>query len=320
MKTLKKILLLLCLFAGSTGLSQAQNPVNDSINIQIDEKMEVNITVFDFKDLSQKVKNDLTSLRSIVKDYKNFNEYTSYFLNFKPGKSLAIKQMVPDERIIWENGKQITYHFDNKCKITADSYVLQIRFNSLNEMLSDSSIHKITNVIDSTEMYRGRFVATYNYSYNGEKLIHSPETDKIRGQLDALLLMGGIGASLIKNQLVTDITARAGIVFSKKGIWKNQYYLSFNQYYTFYSNQKLQFNNFINLGYSYNLSNDVKKSNWMGFELGYLVTRHGDLFEKNTFRLGVNWELGKYISVMPQLFVAGDFSNMYPGLRIGFGF
>jgi len=44
------------------------------------------------------------------------------------------------------------------------------------------------------------------------------------------------------------------------------------------------------------------------------------MFKKNTFKLGVNWDLGRYFPVSPQLYISGDFEEFYPALRIGFGF
>ena len=75
----------------------------------------------------------------------------------------------------------------------------------------------------------------------------------------------------------------------------------------------------MNAGYRYNLSKTMYKPNWLGVELGYLLSRHGKLFRKNTFRFGVNWEIGKYITVAPQIYISGDFNEIYPAVRIGFG-
>ena len=109
-----------------------------------------------------------------------------------------------------------------------------------------------------------------------------------------------------------------GFTFSKKGIWKNQFYLSYNQLSHFENNSKINLNGFVNIGYRYNLSKTIGNPNWLGVELGYLVNRNGDLFGKNTFKFGVNWEIGKYISVSPQLYLSSDL--VYPAVRIGFGF
>ena len=78
-------------------------------------------------------------------------------------------------------------------------------------------------------------------------------------------------------------------------------------------------NNFTNLGYRRNFSNQKDKSNWIGFEIGTLTKQSGDVFKPNTMRLGINWEAGKHITVSPQLYFNGFFQQVSPGFRIGIG-
>ena len=133
-----------------------------------------------------------------------------------------------------------------------------------------------------------------------------------------LFIKGGVGASIIKGELVMDLSAEIGLGFGKKGILKNQFYLSYTPLFDFVDNSTIDLNHFVNLGYRYNLSKNKNDSNWLGVELGYLVSQEGDLFNENTFKIGVNWEVGKYISISPQLYVSKELT--YPAVRIGFGF
>ena len=63
-----------------------------------------------------------------------------------------------------------------------------------------------------------------------------------------------------------------------------------------------------------------QSGDWFGAELGYLTNRNGNFFDKNTFRLGVNWDIGRYMSVSPCLYISDNFNKMYPGIRLGIGF
>ena len=317
MKSLKNILPLMLLLISST-IVYAQKPFLDSVRVQIDNKMELELAVNDYKNLEENIKTDLISLQSILKDSNSISEGTSYTITYSPKKSVSIKQSGQSERIIWKDNTMTLTQFNNQCIINSDNYSLLIRFNNIEDLTSDSLIGRIKGAINATYAIQGQFASTYNYAFQGNNLVHYDQLDKLNGQLDALSLKGGVGANLIKNQPVLDITAEAGILFSKKGIWKSNIYSAYNQLSYFDDKSKVNLNGFANIGYRYNFSNDIKSPNWLGVELGYLVNRNGDLFEKNTFRLGVNWEIGKYISVSPQLYFSG--SSSYPALRIGFGF
>ncbi|NCA79573.1 MAG: hypothetical protein EOM76_05220 [Sphingobacteriia bacterium] len=280
--------------------------------------MELELAVNNYNDLSGNIEKDLKSLQSILKKSDEIPDGISYTITYSPNKSVTVKQSAQSEKIIWKDSKQVPYKCNNQCFIRSVNYFLLIRFEDLESITSESLIARINEVIHATDTIQGRFAATYNYTFQNGNLVHNKQLDKLNGQLDAISFKGGVGASLIKNQPVVDISAEIGLFFCKKGIWKNNYYLSYNQLSSFDDNSKVNLNGFANIGYRNNLSNDIKSPNWLGLEFGYLVNRNGDLFEKNTFKFGVNWEIGKYISVSPQLYFSG--SSSYPAVRIGFGF
>jgi len=320
MNNLRNVYIILLLLFITIQITNGQRSYHDSISVQIDDKMELNMTVFDFKGLSSNAVKDLKSLQTLLNDKSAINENESYTITYEPDKMLSIKHGGAGERIIWENGKQTRFQFNNQCDIHSDTYSLQIRFNALDMLLSESLISKLKEVIDTTITIHGGFTATYNYSFHGAELIHNKQLDKVNGQMDMWNLKGGVGVNLIKNKPVIDFSEEMGFIFSKKGIWKNQYYLSYNQLFDFRDNSKVNLNSFLNIGYRYNLARNIGNTNWLGVELGYLIMRNGDLFDKSTFKLGVNWEVGKLISVSPQFYLSGDMKQLYPAVRIGFGF
>lgn len=316
MKKLRKIypaslLLLGCIIANG------QKPLLDSICVQIDDNIALRMGIYEYSGLAENVAKDLKSLQSVLKDNIDIPEETAYSINYEPDELLTIEKTGSIEKIVWKNGEHSTYKYDYQCNISSNNYSLSIQYNELETLFSESLIDKIRKVVDTTNTLQGRLSVTYNYSFQGDNMIHDHLSDKVNGQLDALSLKGGVGANLIKNQPVVDLSAEAGLMFSKKGILKNQFYLSYNQLSDFSDVSKVSLNGFANIGYRYNLSHAASNPNWLGVELGYLTVKQGDLFEKNTFRLGVNWEIGKYMTVAPQLYFSGN--SIYPAIRIGFG-
>ena len=289
----------------------------DSVSVEIEDKIELGMSIYDYSDLVNNVENDLKSLHEILKGNQDTPE-PPYSIFYKPNKKLSIKQSGPAERIIWKNGKQTRYQFNNKCEILSDKYQLHIEFNELESLISTDLIEKLKEVIDTTSAIQGRFSSTYNYSFKEEDLVHNKELDEYIGQRDMLFIKAGVGASLLNGQLVMDLSAEVGLGFSKKGILKNQFYLSYTPLFDFVDNSTIDLNHFVNLGYRYNLSKNKDDDNWLGVEFGYLVSQEGELFNEDTFKFGVNWEIGKYISISPQLYVSKELT--FPAVRIGFGF
>ncbi|MBK8805265.1 MAG: hypothetical protein IPO21_00905 [Bacteroidales bacterium] len=319
MKKTRKIITVSILLLSSI-ISYGQKLCLDSINVQIDNKIELSLSIYEYSNLVENIEKDLQSLHSILKDNKEIPENGSYSILYEPDKLLSIKQTGPIEKIIWENGKQTRYQFNNQCNINSNNYYLKIQYNELEKVVSDSLIIKIKQVIDSTSTIKGRLSKTLNYSFQGNCVTHNEQFDKINGQKDAIFFKGGVGVNLIKNQPVIDLALEIGFAFSKKGILKNQIYLSYNQLIVYNDNSifNINSNSFFNLGYRYNLSNTFKNPNWIGLELGYLVSKEGNFFGKNTFKFGVNWEVGKYITISPQLYFSVDLL-LCPAIRIGFG-
>ena len=317
MKNLIRTAALSLILLSSIMISYGQKHVLDSVYVQINDNMELNLAIYEYPHLFENVEKDLKSLQSILKDNKIISGQASCTIDYEPDNLLSVKQTEPSEKIIWVNGKQIRYQFNNHCYIYSNQYKLKIKFNELEDLISDSLIIKLKQVIDTTSIIQNRSSKTYNYSFQGETLIRNKQLDGYNGQRDIISLKGGIGVNLIKNQAVIDLSAEMAFVFSKKGIQENQFYLTYNQLSDFSNNSKDNLNGFVDAGYRHNLSYSVKDPNWIGIEIGFLTGRQGDLFEKNTVKLGVNWEIGKYISISPQLYISNK--STYPAVRIGFG-
>lgn len=317
--TLKAPILALFILFGSSFI-YAQKEVLDSVCVLVNDKAELNLAIYKYKNLRENMESDFKSFQLILKENIDIPEKEPYTIKYEPNKSLTIKQNPGGEKLIWANGEQTRYQFNNQCNITSDNYYLRIQFNEMDELISDSLLAQLLQVIDTTSNIQDRYSGTFNYSFEGEQLTHQKQLDQRTGQTDVLMLSGGVGANLIKSVPVIDASAELAIALRKKSLLKNQYYVSYNLLFDFTDESQINLNGFLNIGYRKNLSNKAGKSNWLGVELGYLVNKQGDLFGKNTFKLAVNWELGKYISVSPQLYMSDNFTEFYPAVRIGFGF
>ncbi len=194
----------------------AQRPILDSLYVDIEDKLELRMSIYEYADLAESVESDLKSLHEILKVNKDIPEKTSYSIFYKPNKKLSISPLGPTERIIWENGKQTRYQFNNKCEILSDKYHLYIEYNELESLVSTNLIGKMKEVIDTTSAIQGRFSKTYNYSFIEGSLVHNRQLDEQVGNMDMLFLKGGVGASLIKNQPVIDVAAEIGLGFGKR--------------------------------------------------------------------------------------------------------
>ena len=130
----------------------------------------------------------------------------------------------------------------------------------------------------------------------------------------------GVGMGIVQNKFFTDFDFRIGRYGTHKGIIKRHQYISYNLLYDFNSDNSTHINQFINLGFRFNLSNNLHDYRWMGFEVGYLIGSSGELFESPTFKLGTMLDLTNTIKVYPEIYFDDGFSKIYPGVRIGIQF
>jgi hypothetical protein len=316
MKNLKQIFTA-TLIISFTSLCFAQKNSIDSLFVEIDSKIEVKISVYDYSNLKETVSDDLKELQEILTANQDVPQNSPHIISYKPGKKLTIKNKETTETIIWENGKYATYKFKNRCEILSDKYHLYVDFNDLENLVSKDLITKLAEAIEMTKVNNSRQSKVFEYSFEKDSLVKNENYNN--GSIgDMLSLKAGVGVNLIKNQPVIDLSGELAFTFQRKGILKNQYYLSYNLLYDFIEDSEININSFLNVGYRYNLSNNKEDTSWLGVEFGYLVSKEGEMFDEDTFRFGFNWEVGNNITISPQLYISSE--QTYPGLRIGFGF
>ena len=157
---------------------------------------------------------------------------------------------------------------------------------------------------------------TITYEFMNGKI---NELEVKNNQTDYIDLQLGAGAGLIRNKWVTDLSFGIGIGLNHKGNDRLPY-LSTNMIFDFAPENKININTFLNAGYTFNVASRKNKPEYLGVEIGYLVSRKGDLFGKNTFKLAFNWSPAKNIRVSPALYLTDNFNQAFPGVRVGFGF
>ena len=140
---------------------------------------------------------------------------------------------------------------------------------------------------------------------------------------DMLILNAGVGAGIVKNQWVNDISFKIGLAFGEKGLQQNLYFAEFKMVYDF-SNASgdniFSVNSFVTAGWEHNFSKNSEKEKWFGLSLGYLVSRKTDFFEKNTWKFAINKRINQTISISPEFYFNGFFKNIYPGVQVGISF
>ncbi|MBS1741438.1 MAG: hypothetical protein JST81_00260 [Bacteroidetes bacterium] len=126
-----------------------------------------------------------------------------------------------------------------------------------------------------------------------------------------------------KNQFVPSLSFGMAVVTNRNSI-KREYSLMAESHFTFARNDKnvLQTYRSAFLTFSYSQTDVLKARQGIGFDpafsLGYLVRRRGDVFDKNTFRLGFGKVLafGGKVKLEPVLYFNNFFKNVSPGIRI----
>jgi hypothetical protein len=143
--------------------------------------------------------------------------------------------------------------------------------------------------------------------------------DNKNNEFDMLEIQFGAGAGLIKSRWVADVSLGLSLGLHHKGIPRGPY-ISSNMIFDFDAENKMNINTFLNLGYSFNIASKNEEPDMLGVEVGYLISRQGDLFGENTLKFGVNWSPVNLVNVSPHLYVTDNFKQAFPGVRIGFGF
>ena len=324
MKVINKITMRqLCLFLASCWLFHTVNgqAIGDTIVIYIDSKVEMSIAVEDYEFLKNSNKESAAIeqfSQAIAAISDQLFGKTADLINYNAGGSLTIRPGDPTNFWIQKDGALSNTGVRDKAIITGSDFVITL-------VASDISLIRQLSLSDCIEKVKKnlppqtKFSKTLYYHCVDGEIQEQSDRHKMNPPIDHLEINIGAGAGLVRNTWVPDLSFGIGIGFNKKGAVRYPY-ASTNFLFDFNPEGGANVNTFVNLGYGFNIGQGSKNGNRLGVELGYLVSRQGDLFDENTMKFGFSWSPVKAVYVNPHLYFTSDFKNAFPGIRIGFGF
>lgn len=140
---------------------------------------------------------------------------------------------------------------------------------------------------------------------------------------DLMELIAETGIGSFKGKILPNLTVGIGLMFSQKGILKDNYFLNYELMYDFVSENGKSVpksGHFIDAGYARNFTKNPDKANWYGISVGYLVRKNSEIFDDKTWRLSIHRNISKHIVLIPQFYFPNDFSNLFPGVKIQVSF
>jgi hypothetical protein len=301
---------------------QEGSSMKDTVVFEVPDKLIIRIATGDYAHLKtgvnlSQVINDFQDKLAQVEEY--LPESEPFRIRYRHNETLLFEEKAPVSQFQVAKGKINPIILKNECYISAGEFDIRIDFKDYQDLLHPG-LPEAFKSISNNLPNESRFLKILRYeaaSLNDKPALTGETTNY--SAIDMLGLRGGVGANMIYNRFITDITAEVSLSLGRKGIYKNQFYIANNLLFDFDAERSILLNNFTSLGYRRNTSHKRDAPNWIGIEFGTLTSRRGEFFQRNTFRLGVNWEPAKSIQVMPSLYFNGFFNQVSPGIRVGFG-
>ncbi len=291
--------------------------IGDSVILYVENRVEIKVAVPDYHKLktSDSVIVALKEFKRIISGLENqLSPGSADLISYSIGGKLTVEPGDPKIIFMDKDGKLSNTGFRDKAVIRGTDFKIFITISDMSK-LSDlplsNCFEKVIAILPrKTNWSRSIFYECINGNIT--------EIENKINKMDFLELDLGAGASLIKSNWVADLSFGISLGFNHKGMYRGPY-VSSNLIFDFDEEDKMNINTFLNLGYQWDINKKSEKLEYLGVELGYLISKQGDLFGKNTFKLGVNWSPAKFITVSPQLYISDNFKTAYPAIRIGFG-
>lgn len=322
------IAILICISIKAFG--QPKHLFRDTININIENSINIKISSFEMSWLKneKEILEILNFVKEKISKVSDKLPKNSYKIIYTSGQDILIQELNDyGSYSINQQGDLVKLSM-NKCVIIRPKYDIYIDYKDINKLL-EIDIQNYVNKILLHRNTKDRYLKEtpdkpyfHGISWTDDWLCSKDSISRIGSRWnphkDNLEIMAGVGTGIVKKQLSPDFYFRIGYFRNQKGgCLKKHFYISDNMVYFFQDNGKIAINNFLNVGFRYNLSNEVYKYNWIGLEFGYLTNSKGDYFKAPTFRLGTIIDLRKNIIISPQVYMENGFKSIYPGIRIG---
>ena len=191
----------------------------------------------------------------------------------------------------------------------------------IKKALADVSRHKSHNLNNEKLKFQYKQRNSLDESFDGVQLI--------RG--DFLVIHQTFGVGVFRNQLVPNSQTEISFLPSKYQNlgytlgYRSMFWTDRDQqtgHWRTHSNGVLQAGiTFYNWNMNTNKLHHVKTDHvLLGIYLGRVMTRSGDIFERNTWNLSMTLAARGIVKVQPEIYFNGFFKNVMPGLRVQMGF
>ncbi len=292
--------------------------IGDTVLVYIDNRVEIKVAISDYDQLSSSEK--VTAILDEFKEmlpmmHDQLLPEKADLVKFAEGKAPTIEPGDPKIIYLQKEGEISNTGFRDVAILSGEDFKIFITTTDLSK-ISDMSLSACFKkaVAQLPEKKHWSKSLSYECIDGNVTLIE----DKIN-HLDMLELGFAAGAGLVRTTWVPDLSIRASLLLNQKGVSYGPY-VSSNLLFDFTQESKVNLNTFLNLGYEWTINKHSEKRDMMGFELGYLISKKGDMFGENTFKIGFNWRPTTLVSVNPHIYVTDNFGQVFPGIRIGFGF
>ncbi|MEQ8713136.1 MAG: hypothetical protein RIC80_08960 [Cyclobacteriaceae bacterium] len=319
LKTAATSIMVIALF-GMPHASFSQS-IGDTVIFYVDRMVEVKISVSDYSQLGNngEIPQVLTAFGNVLPILEaSLLGDQPELIRFQPDGSISIEP--GDQSIIYQQGPGglVNTGFRDRAVIAREDFEITISsgdISSISELALDQYLLGVINKLPPKTM-RSR---TLYFECTGQQTNELSNRHVTNPPMEFLELELGAGAGLVRNNWMTDVSLGVGVDFNKKGAHRYPY-ISTNMLFDFSENKEINVNTFLNLGYGWNVTKFSPRKDKLFVELGYLISRQGDLFEENTLRFGFKWSTVKGVYVNPHIYASDGLNNIYPGVRIGFGF
>ncbi|NBG65694.1 hypothetical protein [Acidiluteibacter ferrifornacis] len=296
--------------------------IPDSVTVFIDNRIEVVIELDDY--IKLKENNDAATI------VKKFQAQLPKIINELQLDKSEIVTYINDSLLTIEDGEQRKVFLNTESSLintgVRDKAILRykgleitISTNDL-EIILDIDMAKCVQMVVDSLPEKSRLSRSLFFQIIDSKVIEIDGQNRKNSYNDVLALQMGTGISLLKNTSLVDLTFSMDFIFYKKGKISHNGYVSTNLMYDFVNNREMNINTFLNIGYRSYYFNKEDEEHFVGLEFGYLVSRQGDLFDKNTFRFGLSKSINSHFTFSSQLYMEDNFKRFYPGVRLDIKF
>lgn len=233
--------------------------------------------------------------------------------------NIKIKSIPAENNITISNdsSKIIVISGKNRLIFKHKPYKLTIYFNTLQQLteLAAYNWNEITknmdNRLNKLDFKHSTYKAWLNSNENNVSLLHSKLNNPL--SKSTLIINTNAGLGYIKDRWNTSIGVSLYAEIYNRNDVSFRIGVNYEGMFDFKNNNR-NVNHWIDVSYS---QKSFFSSGFYKISLGYLIKREGDLFKKNTFRLGFEKHIINNINVTPQIYFNGFFKDAYPGVKIG---